>query len=55
MWIKGKGIVNFPSDASGERPVAYTLLIIKNVNKHRVDNREKMNSTLDGKCSICFV
>jgi exopolysaccharide biosynthesis protein len=31
MWIKGKGIVNYPSDSSGERPVANALLIIKNV------------------------
>jgi len=28
MWIKGKGIVNFPSDASGERPVSNVLLIM---------------------------
>ncbi len=27
MWIKGKGIVNFPSDHTGERPVANVLLI----------------------------
>jgi exopolysaccharide biosynthesis protein len=29
MWIKGKGIVNFPSDSSGERPVSNALLLIK--------------------------
>jgi exopolysaccharide biosynthesis protein len=34
MWIKNKGMVNFPSDTSGERPVANALLIIKNVNSH---------------------
>lgn len=27
MWIKGKGVVNFPSDNSGERPVSNVLLI----------------------------
>jgi len=27
MWIKNKGIVNFPSDKSGERPVSNVLLI----------------------------
>lgn len=30
MWIKGKGIVNNPSDSTGERPVANVLLIKKN-------------------------
>jgi exopolysaccharide biosynthesis protein len=30
MWIKAKGIVNYPSDKTGERPVANALLIIKN-------------------------
>ena len=34
MWIKGKGVINFPSDASGERPVSNVLLIIKNDNRH---------------------
>jgi len=34
MWIAGKGVVNFPSDSSGERPVANALLIIKNGNRH---------------------
>jgi len=29
MWIKHKGIVNFPSDKSGERPVANILSIYK--------------------------
>jgi exopolysaccharide biosynthesis protein len=29
MWIKNKGIVNFPSDMVGERPVSNALLIIK--------------------------
>jgi exopolysaccharide biosynthesis protein len=29
MWIKNKGLVNFPSDSSGERPVSNALLIIK--------------------------
>lgn len=28
MWIKGRGIVNEPSDKSGERPVANSLLIL---------------------------
>ena len=28
MWTKNKGIVNFPSDKSGERPVSNALLII---------------------------
>lgn len=27
MWIKGKGLVNKPSDKSGERPVANALII----------------------------
>jgi exopolysaccharide biosynthesis protein len=30
MWTKEKGIINFPSDSSGERPVSNTLLIIPN-------------------------
>ena len=34
MWIKGKGIVNFPSDGSGERPISNALLIIKNDIRH---------------------
>jgi len=29
MWIHQKGIVNFPSDKTGERPVSNALLIIK--------------------------
>jgi exopolysaccharide biosynthesis protein len=29
LWIKGKGIVNFPSDKTGERPVANAFLILK--------------------------
>lgn len=29
MWILAKGIINFPSDKTGERPVANALLIIK--------------------------
>ena len=29
MWIKNKGVVNFPSDQSGERPVA-NILFLKN-------------------------
>lgn len=29
MWIKEKGIVNIPSDTTGERPVANALLILK--------------------------
>ena len=28
MWIQNKGIVNFPSDITGERPVANALLIL---------------------------
>ncbi len=28
MWIKNKGVVNFPSDKTGERPVSNVLLII---------------------------
>lgn len=28
MWIQDKGIVNFPSDKTGERPVANALLIL---------------------------
>jgi len=34
MWIKNRGVVNFPSDASGERPVSNALLIIKNDRRH---------------------
>jgi exopolysaccharide biosynthesis protein len=33
MWIKGKGVVNFPSDKNGERPVANVILIMKNENQ----------------------
>lgn len=29
MWLRNKGIVNFPSDKSGERPVSNALLIFK--------------------------
>ena len=29
MWIKEKGLVNIPSDKTGERPVANALLILK--------------------------
>lgn len=29
MWIKDKGIVNFPSDKFGERPVSNSVLILK--------------------------
>ena len=29
MWIKDKGVVNYPSDKTGERPVANVLLILK--------------------------
>lgn len=29
MWIKNKGVVNFPSDKTGERPVANAFLILK--------------------------
>jgi len=29
LWIRDKGVVNFPSDKEGERPVANVLLIIK--------------------------
>lgn len=29
MWTKEKGVVNFPSDKSGERPVSNALLIMK--------------------------
>ncbi len=29
MWMKNKGVVNFPSDSSGERTVSNALLIIK--------------------------
>ncbi len=29
MWIKGRGVVNWPSDKAGERPVANVLLILK--------------------------
>ena len=32
MWIKDKGVVNFPSDKSGERPVSNTILIINEPN-----------------------
>lgn len=28
MWIKDRGVVNFPSDSTGERPVSNVLLII---------------------------
>jgi exopolysaccharide biosynthesis protein len=34
LWIRNQGIVNFPSDRSGERPVSNALLIIKNGSKH---------------------
>lgn len=30
MWIKDKGIVNYPSDKTGERPVANAILIMRN-------------------------
>lgn len=30
MWIRDKGIVNYPSDKTGERPVANAILIIRN-------------------------
>ena len=30
MWIKNKGIVNYPSDAAGERPVSNVLFILDN-------------------------
>ena len=33
MWTKNKGVVNFPSDELGERPVSNALLII-NKNNH---------------------
>ena len=33
MWIQDKGIVNFPSDKSGERPVSNAVLIIDKI-KH---------------------
>ena len=29
MWIKGRGVVNEPSDKSGERPVANILIVKK--------------------------
>ena len=29
MWLKNKGVVNFPSDKTGERPVANALLILR--------------------------
>jgi exopolysaccharide biosynthesis protein len=29
MWIKDKGVVNFPSDKTGERPVANAILILR--------------------------
>jgi exopolysaccharide biosynthesis protein len=29
MWIKNKGVVNFPSDKTGERPVSNVLMISK--------------------------
>lgn len=29
MWVKDKGIVNYPSDKKGERPVANAILILK--------------------------
>ena len=29
LWLKGKGIVNFPSDETGERPVANVFLIME--------------------------
>jgi exopolysaccharide biosynthesis protein len=34
LWIRNQGIVNFPSDRSGERPVSNALLIIKNGTGH---------------------
>jgi len=30
MWIKGKGIVNYPSDKTGERPVSNAILLLNN-------------------------
>jgi exopolysaccharide biosynthesis protein len=30
MWIRDKGIVNYPSDDTGERPVANVILIMRN-------------------------
>ncbi len=35
MWIRGKGVVNFPSDDSGERVVSNALLIIKSANQNK--------------------
>lgn len=32
MWTQNKGIVNFPSDKTGERPVANALLILNKSN-----------------------
>ena len=28
LWIRDKGVVNYPSDRSGERPVANAILIL---------------------------
>lgn len=33
MWLKNEGIVNIPSDKSGERPVANALIILRNEEK----------------------
>ena len=33
MWTKNKGIVNYPSDKSGERPVSNALLIVNKNNR----------------------
>ena len=33
MWVQDKGVVNFPSDESGERPVS-NVLLITNKNNH---------------------
>ncbi|UMB60685.1 phosphodiester glycosidase family protein [Lutibacter sp. A80] len=36
MWLQDKGIVNFPSDITGERPVANALLIIDKVKHNKI-------------------
>jgi exopolysaccharide biosynthesis protein len=35
LWINGKGVVNFPSDSTGERPVANAILILKGEENQR--------------------
>ena len=32
MWIKGMGVVNHPTDSTGERPVSNAIVILRKAN-----------------------